>query len=199
MLPCEQPWKLPKLQRVHRSLHDRLLYMNRVALHCTLFIIDSVVIWIFYLASIIKFRTVIIIKMSISQANKLFLFSPFKIRIFVRFWAKKWGWNSQFSCSIKTPFSTRSSLRVVQESNSEFSGSVFSHFLGRVHVSFMVILWMISSFYSTIKCFYGKKTYKEKNETQSTSSKLFVRVLWLNKTAIFSKMFRDWRNFNNFF
>ena len=73
----------------------------------------------------------------------------------------------------------------VSESNSEFFWSAFSYFLGRVHVSFKVILWMISNFTPHSSVFMIKKTYKGKNKTQSTSSKLsYVHCDWM-KTAIF--------------
>ena len=119
------------------------------------------------------------------SGHQTFPVLPLQNQNFRQILSQKWGWNSLLSRSIKMPFSTRISLRAFLESNSEFFWSAFSYFLGRVHVSFKVILWMISSCTPHSSVFKIKKTYKWKNKTQSTSSKLsYVHCDWM-KTAIF--------------
>ena len=71
-----------------------------------------------------------------------------------------------------------------------------SHFFGQVHMSFKVILWIISSLYSTIKRFMIRKIKRQKirpNQHKLNFSR--VHCDWM-KTAIF---FSNLGNFNDFY
>ena len=208
MLPREQPWKLPKLQRKGPTSDIDHCMTARCVVHdlCST-VLHAIQNW---LRSNINFSSRQQNKIPNHNRNKNHHFSghqtlpvlPLQNQNFRQILSQKVGLDfSAFSLDQDAMhFQLAFRIRAFLESNSEFFWSAFSYFLGQVHVSFKVILWMISSFTPHSSVFNDKiKHIREKIRPNQHHLSFHTCTVIGWKPQFFSKMFRDWRNFNDFF